>query len=211
MPDGKALSLHERDGRYTIRVDGLELMSTHQHSSEEKLAELACAALKPKRGARILIGGLGFGFTLKAALSFVSSDAKIVVAEIVAAVIDWNRNPAYPLAAKAIADRRVKIVQRDVAEILLQPEGGFDAILLDVDNGPAALSTKGNRHLYEPSGLLRAKSALRPGGCVAFWSASADPAFAKLMSGAGFTVEVQRTRAHPTSGGWHTLFLGRVR
>lgn len=210
-PEGKTLSLHEHDGRYTIRINGIDLMSTHQHASEEKLAELACAHIRTKPGARVLIGGLGFGFTLRAALASVPADASLVVAEIMGAVICWNANPAFHLAAAVLADPRVKTVQRDVADVMKEERAGFDSIILDVDNGPAALTTASNGSLYRRSGLLLAKSALRPGGCIGYWSAGADPAFAKLMSGVGFAVDVQRARAHATSGGWHTLFLGRLK
>ena len=186
-------------------------MSTRQHASEEKIAELACAHLKGKRGARVLIGGLGFGFTLKAALQSVASDASVIVAEILAAVIVWNRNPLFGLAAEAMADPRVTVLQQDVGEAIRAEPGGFDSIILDVDNGPAALSTGGNSRLYDDAGLQRARLALRPAGCVAVWSAAPDPAFEKRMSHAGFTVDVVVCRSRPNSGGRHTLFLGRLK
>ncbi len=207
---GKTVSLHEHDGDYAIRVDGATLMSTRQHGSEELLAELACAHLKGKRRARVLIGGLGFGFTLKAALSVVAPDATVVVAEILAAVIAWNRNPSFHLAAGSLEDPRVIVLHRDVREVIGEARGGFDSIILDVDNGPAALSADGNRRLYDRAGLQSARAALRPDGCVAFWSAAPDPAFEKLMSGAGFMVEVRSCRSRSNSGRRHTIFLGRV-
>jgi spermidine synthase len=209
--DGKTISLDEHDGSYTIRVDGATLMSTRQHGSEERLAELACAHLKGKRRARILIGGLGFGFTLKAALAAVASDATVVVAELLAAVIAWNRNPAFPLAADALADPRVIVLQQDVVEVIRQERNGFDSIILDVDNGPASLTRDGNGHLYCYAGLQSARVALRSAGCVAFWAAAPDPAFEKLMSRAGFIVNVQGCRARPNGGRRHTIFLGRAR
>jgi spermidine synthase len=208
-PDGKTISLEEHDGSYAIRVDGVPLMSTRQHASEEKLAELACAHLKGIPRARILIGGLGFGFTLKAALASVAGDATVVMAEILNAVIAWNRNPAFPLAADALADPRVTVLQQDVGEVIREARGSFDSIILDVDNGPAALSTGGNVRLYDAAGLRHARLALRPGGCVAFWSVAPDAAFERLLAQAGFAVEVQRSRSHGNSGRWHTLFLGR--
>jgi spermidine synthase len=210
-PDGGTISLHEHDGRYVIRVNGAELMSTRQHASEERLAELACEPLRAKRVPRVLIGGLGFGYTLKAALAVLPPDAKVVVAELMEAVITWNRNPAYPLAAAALADPRVRVVNQDVGELILRDGSGFDAIILDVDNGPAAMTTSGNKRLYQEEGLMRLQAALRPDGIVAFWSATEDPRFEKLMSKAGFAVDVQKARAHPTSGAWHSLFLGRIR
>jgi len=210
-PDGKTISLHEHDGSYTIRVDSAELMSTRQHASEERLAELACAHLKHKLRARVLIGGLGFGFTLKAALSMVAADATAVVAEMLGAVIAWNRNPSYPFAADALADPRVIVRQQDVVEAIGASRAAYDAIALDVDNGPNALSTDGNFQLYDYRGLQLARAALRPGGCLALWSAAPDPIFERLMAGAGFTVAVERCRSHGNSGSWHTLFLGTVR
>jgi spermidine synthase len=210
-PDGKTISLHEHDGNYTIRVDNDELMSTRQHASEEKLAELACAHVRATPHARILIGGLGFGFTLSAALSALAPGATVVVAEILAAVIAWNRNPSFPLAADAIADPRVLVLQDDVVDVIRKSESGFDSIILDVDNGPNALSTYGNYRLYDFTGLHLARAALRPKGCLALWSAAPDPIFERLMAGAGFNVTVERCRSHGHSGRWHTLFLGRLK
>jgi spermidine synthase len=208
-PDGKIVSLHEHDGSYTIRVDGAELMSTRRHSSEEQIAKLACAHLKEAPGARVLVGGLGFGFTLRAALAALGSDAKVVVAEILAAVVAWNRNPEFGLAMDALADPRVTVVERDVADLIREGRASFDSIILDVDNGPNALSAAGNGRLYEAAGLRLAHAALRPMGCVAFWSAARDSAFEKLMAQAGFAVTVHRRPAHKNSGPWHTLYLGR--
>ena len=210
-PDGKTITLEEHDGSYAIRVDGIPLMSTRQHASEEKLAELACAHARGIRGARVLIGGLGFGFTLKAALGALAADATVVTAEILGAVIAWNRDPALPLAADALADPRVTVRQRDAGEVIREARGSFDSIILDVDNGPAALSTGGNSRLYDSGGLRHARTALRPAGCVAFWSVAPDATFERLMTQAGFAVEVHRSRSHGSSGRWHTLFLGRVK
>ncbi len=192
-PDGKIVSLHEHDGTRTIRVDGSDLMSTRRHGSEEKLAELACANLKGIRGSRVLIGGLGFGFTLRAALDALPKDATIIVAEILTAVVAWN---------PPINDQRAIVRNQDVAEIIRDPGKGFDAIILDVDNGPAPLTTESNAHLYSYQGLQEALAALRPNGCLAIWSAKPDPKFAKLMTRAGFKVDIHRDRAH-------TIFLGR--
>jgi spermidine synthase len=211
MPDGQIISLNEHDGSYSVRISGAELMSTRRHASEEKLAELACAHAAEIPGARVLIGGLGFGFTLKAALSSLRSDAAVVVAEIQAAVIAWNRNPSLPLASDALADARVTVLREDVREVIGKNPGGFDSIILDVDNGPAALSTEGNRRLYDLEGLHMARRALRPKGCLAVWSAGPYAAFGKLLARAGFRVEIQRCRAHAESCGWHTVFLGRAR
>lgn len=208
-PDGKTLVLYEHDGSFTIRIDGVDLMSTRQHASEEKLAELACAHLRNVRGPRILIGGLGFGFTLRAALSVLPPDAAVLQVEILAAVIAWNQNRALPLAADALADARVKLLCQDVARVIHESPGTFDSIILDVDNGPAAFSTAGNSRLYDSDGLLSARNALRPGGCAIFWSAKPDPAFEKLMTRAGFIVSVHSCRSRQRAGSRHTLFLGR--
>ncbi|MGO9894877.1 MAG: hypothetical protein ACLPX8_11765 [Bryobacteraceae bacterium] len=209
--DGKTISLHEHDGEYAIRVDGATLMSTRQHGSEEQLAELACAHLKGKRRARVLIGGLGLGFTLKAALAALAPDATVVVAEIVAAVIAWNRNPAFKLPANGMEDPRVTVLHRDVREAIGEARGDFDSIILDVDNGPGPLSTEVNRRLYDQAGLQSARTALRPGGSMAFWSVAPDPAFERLLRSAGFTVEVRTCRAHANGGRRHTIFLGRMK
>jgi spermidine synthase len=208
-PDGKTISLDEHDGSYTIRVDSVPLMSTRQHASEERLAELACAHVRGVRHARVLIGGLGFGFTLKAALAALDADAAVIVAELLGPVIAWNRNPSFPLASEAMADPRVTVLQRDVGEVIREAPGSFDNIILDVDNGPAALSADGNARLYDSSGLRHVRAALRPSGCVAVWSVAPDPAFQRLMTQAGFRVEIHRSRSHGNSGRWHTLFLGR--
>jgi spermidine synthase len=186
-------------------------MSTRQHASEEKIAELACAHIRQKARARVLIGGLGFGFTLKAVLSAVAPGAAVVVSEILPAVIDWNRNPQFPLAAGAMADPRVTILRQDVRAVLRENRGTFDSIILDVDNGPAALTTEGNDKLYDDTGLQAARQALRPSGCVAYWSAAPSPAFEKRLARAGFLVDVQPCRSRPNAGSWHTLFLGRLR
>jgi spermidine synthase len=208
MPDGNIISLYEHDGSYSVRVGGAELMSTRRHASEEKIAELACARVKGVSSPCVLIGGLGLGFTLRAALAALPEGASVVVSEILPAVIAWNRNPEFPLAADAIADRRVTVLQRDVGEIIRESRAAFDCIILDVDNGPAALSTEGNGQLYTAGGLQAIRTALRPGGCLAIWSAAPDPAFEKLLARAGFLVDVQRCRPHANSGGWHTIFIG---
>jgi spermidine synthase len=208
-PDGKPISLHEHDGSYTIKVDGIPLMSTRQHQSEERLAQLACADLRGTRGASVLIGGLGFGFTLRAALSALAADARVLVAELAGEVIAWNRNASLPLSSDALADARVAVVQRDVAEVIREAGAAFDAIVLDVDNGPDALSAGSNSRLYDAAGLHHARVALKPGGCAAFWSVAPDAAFETRLAQAGFTVVTERCRAHGKSGRWHTLFIGR--
>jgi spermidine synthase len=203
------ISLYEHGGAYGIRVGSAGLMSTRRYASEEEIARLACAHLKTKRGARVLIGGLGLGFTLKAALACLRPDAIVVTAEILAAVIEWNRNPAYPLAGAAMADPRVSVLHQDVVETVRTSPEKFDSIIVDIDNGPVALTTGGNARLYNDSGLRLIFAALRPGGCAAIWSATPDAAFEKALARAGFAATAHRCRAHVDSGPWHTVFLGR--
>lgn len=209
-PDGTVLTLYRHDGAYSIRVGTVELMSTRRHHSEERLAELVCAPLRETPGARVLIGGLGLGFSLQAALRSLGDDARVVVVELVAGIIDWNRNPDYGLAAAALGDPRVELRHDDVANVLAEGRGGFDAILLDVDNGAEALTTAGNARLYRRDGIRTAAAALRPNGRLAYWSASGDPAFETALRRAGLAVETTRVRAHPTAGGWHTLIVARA-
>ncbi|MEK6611872.1 MAG: hypothetical protein AABZ29_03705 [Gemmatimonadota bacterium] len=209
-PDGSVLALFEHDGAYVIRVNGVELMSTRRHHSEDRLADLVCRPLQEQRGARVLIGGLGLGFTLKAALRVLAPDARVVVAEIVGEVIDWNRNPDYPLASAALRDPRVELCHDDVALVLQRHRGAFDAIMLDVDNGADPLTTSGNAQLYRPVGIHLAAAALRPAGRLAYWSAVDDRDFEASLRHAGLSVKVTQVRAHATSGPWHTLFVARA-
>lgn len=206
-PDGTVLKLTRHDGSYAIHVNGRELMSTRRHHSEDVLAELVCAPLAGQENARVLIGGLGLGFTLRAALGSLAADAEVVVAEIVEEVIRWNRNPDYALAADALADPRVDLRHDDVANVLQASPGAFDAIMLDVDNGAAPMTTRGNAALYRANGIRRAVAALRPGGRLAYWSADDDPAFERALRGAGLVVKATRARAHPTLGIRHTIFV----
>jgi spermidine synthase len=207
-PDGRPLTLHEHDGTISIRVGGVELMSTRQHHSEERLAELACEGLRDRSRAAVLIGGLGLGFTLRETLRHAGPDARVVVAELVPAVVAWNRDPAYGLTADVIDDPRVEIVVGDVAELLRGSRSEFDAIMLDVDNGAAGLTAAANGRLYRATGLGAARAALKPRGRLAVWSAGDDPAFAAAMEAAGFDVEVVKARTHPTSNSWNRVFVG---
>jgi spermidine synthase len=209
-PDGKTVTLEEHDGSYLLRIDGVGLMSTRQHASEDKLAELACAHLKGARRARVLIGGLGFGYTLRAVLAAVGADATVVVAELLPEVIEWNSRPSLPLAADAMADPRVSVRQQDVADAIAAAPGGYDSIILDVDNGPSALTLDGNDKLYNFVGVQAIRAALRPGGCLAIWATSGDPAFERFLTHKGFAVEVKRCHAHGKSGGLHTLILAKL-
>jgi spermidine synthase len=208
-PEGGELVLYERAGEFVIRVNGLELMSSRAHGSEERLAEIVCAGLRPE--ARVLIGGMGMGFTLKAALARLSKQATVVVAEIVPAVVEWNRGPLGPLAGRPLEDARVAVEVADVLKVMRGTKQRWDAILLDVDNGPEALTRKANHVLYGEQGLKQARSVLRPGGALAVWSSSPNDRFVRRLRKVGFTVEVHDVPARGSAGGpLHTVFVGKA-
>lgn len=207
-PNGGIMQLFERDGEYSVSVNGKELMSTRRHASEEALATIACRPLARKIGAKVLIGGLGLGFTLRAALRALADDAEVVVAELMPAVVKWNRDPRLDLASDALSDKRVRVFEQDVVEVIRSGPSRYDAILLDVDNGPVGLSVKGNQRLYEEAGLKMARAALRPGGCLGIWSAAEQAGFCKRMEKAGFRVRVEKTPAHPSLKQRHALYFG---
>jgi spermidine synthase len=207
-PDGSVLALLEHDGDYVIRVNGVDLMSTRRHHSEDQLAERACASLGARPGMQVLIGGLGLGFTLKAALRVLAPDAVVVVAELVDQVIAWNRNADYPFASDALRDARVELVHGDVAQVMRDRPGAFDAIMLDVDNGADPLTTAGNAALYRYEGILTAVAALRPGGRLAYWSADADRAFERAMRRARLTVQSTLVGARATARPQHVVYVG---
>lgn len=205
-PDGTLLQLYRHDGAYLIRADGVELMSTRRHLSEDKLAEVACAGLASKKGVRVLIGGLGLGFTLREALRHVGPDAEVVVAELVAAVIEWNANPEYALSHEAMKDPRVTIVHEDVVKVLKKNPNGFDAIMLDTDNGPEGMIMAENSRLYAGGGIVSTMGALKTGGVVVYWSVGDDPDFVRALENCGLAVTTIKARAHVTTGPWHTLY-----
>ena len=210
-PDGADLSLTLRGGEYVILANGKSLMSSRMHGSEEALATFACARIRERDAPRVLVGGLGMGFTLRATLDHLPDAAAVVVAELIPAVVEWNRGPLGPLAGHPLKDRRVQVVPGDVAITLRAAAGAFDAILLDVDNGPAAFATAGNAALYGDVGLAAARRALTGGGILAVWSAREDRKFEQRLKYAGFRVEVERVRARLKKGGpRHTIFLGRA-
>lgn len=208
-PNGTVLALYRHDGAYLIRADGIELMSTRRHLSEDRLADLACAPVRERPGARVMIGGLGLGFTLRAALAQLGRDAEVVVAELVPEVVAWNTDPRYDLSVAAIADPRVQVVRDDVNEVLRANAGGFDAIMLDTDNGPDGMLMSENARLYAARGVAATIAALRPGGLVVYWSVGDDRRFASALRAAGLAVEVHRARAHDTAGPLHTLYVAR--
>jgi spermidine synthase len=210
-PDGGRLVLAQRDREFAIKIGGQLLMSSRAHGSEEAMAQ-AClppaGADRDARGGHILIGGLGCGFTLAAVLAAVGPTARITVAEIFSAVIDWNRGPLGPLAGHPLDDPRVHVECADVAA-LLRGAPSYRAILLDVDNGPQALTTKTNQALYQKAGIGALKAALAPRGILVVWSAAPDAPFAARLHSAGFSVEVRSVAARTAArGGRHTLFIG---
>ena len=206
-PNGTELVLYRHDGAYLIRADGVELMSTRRNLSERRLAEVACVRLREAPGARVLIGGLGLGFTLRAALEVLPPDAEVVVAELLPEVIEWNADPAYDLSAEAMRDPRVRVLQQDVIDVLRAHPADFDAIMLDTDNGPAGMLMSESERLYAAHGVATTVAALRPGGTIAYWSVGDDPRFARLLRHRGLEVETLRVRAHDTSGPMHTLYV----
>lgn len=205
--EGGEVSLHRRGGDFSIRVDGAELMNSRSHGSEEAMATLACAGIASCPCPRVLIGGLGMGYTLAAALARLDGESRVEVAELVPAVVAWNRGPLAALAGHPLADCRVTLRQEDVARILREEQGAYDAILLDVDNGPRALTRRDNRRLYSRVGLENAFAALRPRGVFALWSAGPDRAFAGLLRRAGFAVDERQVRARGPGGGYHTIWI----
>ncbi len=208
-PDGSALVLVEHDGEYVLRVNGRELMSTKRHASELRLGVLGCLSIANRPKARVLIGGLGLGFTLRGALATLGPDAEVVVAELMPQVVTWNKNPKFVgLATKELEDPRTKIVVDDVFAVL-GSSGKYDAIMLDADNGTTAMMTAGNRALYEIRGLRTVHAALNERGVVVYWSAASEEAFEKLMKKEGFQTQTERVRAYGTGGPYHTLLLGR--
>lgn len=209
VPDGTGeLALYRRGGEFSIRLAGRELMNSRLHGSEEALAELALAKIAERTRLRILIGGLGMGFTLAAALRRMGPADRVEVAELVPAVVGWNRGVLAELAGRPLEDRRVAVCEGDVARCLRAEAARYDAILLDVDNGPEALARRDNNWLYARPGLQSALAALRSGGVLAVWSAAPQARFARRLRDAGFAVEEAQAAARGGRGGRrHTIWL----
>ena len=202
------MALTRRDREYIILADGKPLMSSRMHGSEEALATLACERAGTLDDPCVLVGGLGMGFTLRAALNVLPPGATMIVAELVPAVVEWNRGPLAPLAERPLEDRRVRVFEGDVLDALRGNRAGFDAVILDVDNGPRAFTDASNAALYTNAGIATARGALRDNGVLAVWSAWEDRKFEQRLRYAGFTVKVTRVRARLKKGGpRHTLFL----
>ena len=207
--NGTVLKLARRDNEYIIFANGKNLMSSRMHGSEEALATLACRRVRSLEHPRVLIGGLGMGFTLRATLDLLPPDAMVVVAEMVPAVVEWNRGPLGPLAGHPLEDKRVRIEMVDVAVTLRSGHDKFDAVLLDVDNGPTAFTASDNAWLYDDRGIAAARTALKMDGVLAVWSAQDDRKFEKRLRNGKFAVQVERVRGRLKKGGpHHTIFLG---
>ena len=211
-PDGVEMALTRRDGEYVILAAGKSLMSSRMHGSEEALATLACRRVRTLEQPCVLVGGLGMGFTLRATLDLLPKDATVVVAELVPAVVEWNRGPLGPLAGHPLKDRRVRVDVGDVGATLRANRNRFDAVLLDVDNGPVAFTASDNAGLYDDRGLAAVRAALTAGGVLAVWSAWDNRKFEQRLRYGGFAVEVERVRGRLKRGGpRHTIFLGHKR
>ena len=206
--DGTEMKLLRRGDDYSIVADGAVLMSSRMHGSEKALATLACQRAKTLKRPSVLIGGLGMGFTMRATLDLLSADATVVVAELVPSVVEWNRGPLGPLAEHPLDDKRVRVEIGDVADTLHSRHGQFDAVLLDVDNGPAALTSPNNGRLYTTHGIAVARAALKAQGVLAVWAVKEDKNFEQRLRDGGFEVTVQRVRGHLNRGARHTIFLG---
>ena len=208
--DGTDMKLVRRGSEYIILANGRSLMSSRMHGSEEALATFGCRRARTLEEPRVLVGGLGMGFTLRATLDVLPPSAMVLVAELVPAVAEWNRGPLGPLAGWPLKDKRVRVELKDVGVILRSSPGQFDAVLLDVDNSPAAFAAVNNAGLYDDRGIAAAFAALKIGGVLAVWSAREDRKFEQRLRYGGFAVEVQSVRARLKKGGpRHTIFVAQ--
>jgi spermidine synthase len=206
-PEGKRLTLRERDGQYALYLEGVELMSSRETQSEQAMADLGCDALEKKPSPRVLVGGLGLGFTLRAVLKKLPPHGRVDVAEVFSCVVEWNRNPTYSLAVQEISDSRVEVFEQDVLILLKASSDKYDCVLLDVDNGPNALTLKTNAALYSVSGLRLLKNSLREGGRAVLWSVERTPDFERIATQSGFRVTHHRTRSTKYSSPPRSLYL----
>ncbi len=207
IPGGGTMHLYRHGADYSIRVGRDELMNSHAHGSEDALADLASARLGARPRRQVLVGGLGMGFTAAAALRGLGPDGRLTVAELVPAVIEWNRGPLAAVAGNVLADPRVAVHLGDVAGLLRTARDAYDLILLDVDNGPRGLTSEANGWLYSATGLRRIRTGLRRGGVLGVWSAVDDEGFTTRLHQAGFGVDVARPHAHGTRGPRHVVWL----
>lgn len=207
VPGGGELRLMRRGEEYSIMLGANELMNSRLSGSEEALASLSVARIPGRARPKLLIGGLGMGFTLRAALAELGADAEVVVAELIPAVIAWAKGPMAHLFGGSLTDPRVTVEEADVADLIGAAHSTYDAILLDVDNGPDGLTSQANDHLYSAGGLARARVVLRPGGVLSIWSSAPDRAFTQRLGKAGFAVEEVRVRARGRSGARHIIWI----
>ena len=208
--EGGELRLYRRGDEFSIKAGPWELMNSRVHGSEDALAELACARIAGRPRPRLLVGGLGMGYTLAAALGRLGPEAEVVVAELVPAVVAWNRGPLAALAGRPLEDRRVTLHEGDVGGLIRAGRELYDAIVLDVDNGPEGLTRKENDALYGAAGLTAALAALRPRGVLGVWSITPDRRFSERLRRAGFAVEEVRARARGRQGGGrHMVWLAQ--
>ena len=204
----RTLGLYQsKDDFHIIISGGLELMNTRKHASEDALGRLPCEQLADTASARVLIGGLGMGFTLAAVLNAVGAQAEVTVAELIPEVVEWNRGVLGERSGHPLDDPRTRVYVGDVAELLRAADIAYDVIVLDVDNGPEGLSKQGNDWLYSERGITAARKALSPTGIVGYWSAAADNAFRQRLQRCGFRVEEVLVYAHGNKGARHTLWL----
>lgn len=209
--NGGELTLFRREDEFSIRLSGVrgELMNSRLYNSEEELAKLGCAHIKEKDQAKVLVGGLGMGYTLAAALASVNANSQVTVAELIPEVVEWNQGPLGECAGHPLSDERCKVRVGDIAELIKLEQPDFDAILLDVDNGPEGITHSNNNWLYSSRGLEALYNSLRPEGMLAVWSAGADVLFPIQLKKAGFIVTVRTVRARPGKGSRHTIFLAQ--
>lgn len=205
-PDGYHLELWQHDRDYAIRADGYDLMVSRAHQSEDQMMARACP--RPRSGAQVLVGGLGMGYTLRAVLDALPADGAAVVSELIPEVIEWNRGVLGSLADRPLDDARTEVDARDVVHVIRDANARFDAILLDVDNGPTAPTQQANKRLYTERGLQEVADALRPGGAVAIWSVDEQRGFERRLRRAGFEPRTHRIRAHGKRGGSHYVLVG---
>ena len=211
LPSGEKLTLSKEAGYYMVRADGMPLMSNMAHYSEEYMAELGCEHVRKKPNARVLVGGLGMGYTARAALDQLGPQATVVVAEISEQLVTWNRGPLADLAGRPLDDPRLELAMGDLVDYLQGMPGSFDAMLLDTDHGPDSFTAEGNVRLYNKRGLARMHHLLRPKGVLVIWSAYQVPAFPKALERAGFQSRTVRVRSRGEKGGKHTLYMGTKR
>ena len=209
--NGGTLTLRQRDQEFSISLSGPrgELMNSRRFNSEQQLSVLGCAHLKNRKNARVVVGGMGMGYTLAAALESVPSSAEVIVADLIPEVVEWNRGPLGECAGRPLDDSRVVVHIGDVGELLVKPVEKYDAVLLDVDNGPEGLTHSDNNWLYSVEGTSNIYNSLAPGGVLAVWSASPDSHYVSRLKKAGFQVEVKTVRERPGKGARHTIFLGK--